>query len=130
MRAGGMARMVALALAVAVMAVAPAMAAAPTHPSPSTKLLTYLWDYQDWLLRPYVSGVTVSGGHTVTVAGKVRLAGATAKIHATLRDQPTMADAARHICRIAAFGVQTLHLRPVISTVQVLSVEGHLVARC
>ena len=34
-----------------------------------------------------------------------------------------------HICRIASFGVQKLHLGT-ISAVQVWSVEGHLVARC
>jgi hypothetical protein len=104
--------------------------ASAQQPSAGDRLLTYLWNYQDWLLRPYVTGVTVSGGHTVTVSGKVRLAGATANVRATLHDQPTMTDAARHICRIAAFGVQTLHLRPVISTVQVWSADGRPVARC
>ena len=126
------ARVVALATGLGLaLLVAPVVASASAQrPSAGDRLLTYLWNYQDWLLRPYVAGVTLSGGHTVRVNGRPRVAGATANVRVSLRDQPTMTDAARHICRIAASGVQTLHLRAMISTLTVWSVEGHLVARC
>lgn len=80
--------------------------------SPGSRLLTYLWNYGGWSLRSYVSGVTVAGGHTVTVDGKSRLTGATANVHVTLRDEPKLADAARHICRIAAEECRSCTSRP------------------
>jgi hypothetical protein len=95
----------------------------------STRLLTYLWNYNHWQLRPYVSSVSLSGGHVVVANGKSRLTGATANVHATLHDQQSSAKATRFICQVAAGGVQKLHLR-MVSTVQVWSVEGRLVARC
>lgn len=48
----------------------------------------------------------------------------------SFRDRPKLAVAARHICRVAAFGVQTLHLRALVAAVQVWSVDGHTVAHC
>ena len=53
----------------------------------------------------------------------------TAKEAATVYAFNSFTGAAVHICRIASFGVQKLHLGT-ISAVQVWSVEGHLVARC
>jgi hypothetical protein len=103
--------------------------AASAQPSPGSRLLTYLWNYDHWQLRPYVSAVSLSGGHLVAPSGKSRLTGATANIHETLRDQPSSTGAARHICQIAAGGVQKLHLS-MVSAVQVWSVDGHPVARC
>ena len=103
--------------------------AAGAQPSPGSRLLTYLWNYQHWELRPYVSAVSLSGGHVVVANGQARLTDATANVHETLRDEPSFTGAARHICQIAAGGVQKLHLS-MVSTVQVWSVDGHPVARC
>ena len=102
---------------------------AGVQPSPGQRLLDYLWNYQHWQLRPYVSAVSLSGGHVVTVSGRPRLTGATANIHETQRDQPSFTRASRHICQVAAAGVRKLHLS-MVSIVQVWSVDGHLVARC
>jgi hypothetical protein len=112
-----------------VILVAPvSLASASAPPSPGHKLQTYLWDYKNWLLRPYVAGVSVRSGHIAVVSGESRLRGATANVHETLRDQPPFAKAARFMCQVAIGGVQRLHLG--ISSVHVWSVEGHLVARC
>jgi hypothetical protein len=106
------------------------IASAGAQPSPgSRKLLTYLWNYQHWLLRPYVSGVSLNGGHVVVSNRKSRLTGATANVHATLRDQASSTKGARFICQTAAGGVRKLHLET-IAAVQVWSVDGHLLARC
>jgi hypothetical protein len=104
-------------------------ASASAQPSPGQRLLTYLWNYDHWQLRPYVSAVSLSGGHVVVASGQSRLTGAIANVRETLRDQPSSTRAASHICRIAAAGVQKLHLS-MVSTVQVWSVDGHPVARC
>lgn len=104
-------------------------ASASAQPSPGSRLLTYLWNYNHWQLRPYVSAVSLSGGHVVVANGKSRLTGATANVHETLHDQPSFAKAARLICQVAAGGVQKLHLG-MVATIQVWSAEGHLVARC
>jgi hypothetical protein len=112
-----------------VILVAPvSLASASVRPSPGHRLQTYLWDYKHWLLRPYVSGVSVSGGHMAVASGESHLSGATANVHETLHDQPPFAKAARFMCQVAIGGVQKLHLG--ISSVHVWSVEGHLVARC
>ena len=116
-------------LATAVLVGAVGSASARPQPSPGSKLLTYLWNYDHWQLRPYVSAVSLSGGHVVVASGQSRLTGATANVHETLRDQPSSTGASRHICQIAAGGVQKLHLS-MVSTVQVWSVDGHVVARC
>jgi hypothetical protein len=105
------------------------LASASAQPPPGSRLLTYLWDYNHGLLRPYLSAVSLSGGHVVVVNGKSRLTGATANLHETLHDQPTFANAARVICQVAAGGAQKLHLG-MVAAVQVWSVEGHIVARC
>lgn len=104
-------------------------AAARAQPPPGGRLLGYLWNYEAELLRPYVTGVRVTSGHMVVVDGKSRLAGATANVHVTLRDESSSAKGARFICQAAAAGVRKLHLGT-MSAVQVWSVEGHLVARC
>jgi len=112
-----------------VILVAPvSLASASVRPSPGHRLQTYLWNYKNWLLRPYVSGVTVSGGHMAVANGESRLSGAVANVHETLHDQPPLTKAARFMCQVAIGGVQRLHLG--ISSGQVWSVEGHLVARC
>jgi hypothetical protein len=104
-------------------------AVASPKPSPGSRLLTYLWNYDHWQLRPYVSAVSLSGGHVVGASGRSRLTGANANVQETLRDQPSSTGAARRICQIAAGGVQKLHLS-MVSTVQVWSVDGHPVAHC
>jgi hypothetical protein len=118
-----------LAVAVVILVGSTGVVTASAKPPSRDRLLTYLWNYRNWLLRPYVSDVTLSGGHVVVVKGRPRLTGATANVHETLRDQPSFTRAAIHICRIASFGVQRLHLGT-MSAVHVWSVEGHLVARC
>src|SRR5690348_9703538 len=122
-------KVVGLGVAMVILVGSTGVVTASATPPTRDRLLTYLWNYRHWLLRPYVAGVTLSGGHVVVVKGGSRLTGATANVHETLRDQPSFADAAVHICRIASFGVQKLRLGT-ISAVQVWSVEGHLVARC
>lgn len=102
---------------------------ATAEPSPGSELTAYLWGYRHELLRPYVARVQLTGGHTALVEGRSRLTGATANVHETLHDRPSFAKAPRFICHVAAGGVQKLHLR-MVSSVQVWSVEGHLVARC
>ena len=102
---------------------------AGVQPSPGHRLLDYLWNYQHWQLRPYVSAVSLSGGHVVVASGRARLTGATANIHATLRDQPSSSGASRHICQVAAAGARKLHLS-MVSIVHVWSVDGRVVARC
>jgi hypothetical protein len=119
----------AIALAITVLVTTTGTGAASAQPSPGSRLLTYLWNYDHWQLRPYVSAVSLSGGHVVAASGKSRLTGATANVHETLRDQPSSTGAARHICQIAAGGVQKLHLL-MVSAVQVWSIDGHAVARC
>jgi hypothetical protein len=114
--------------AIVILAAPVSVASASAQPSPGHRLQTYLWGYRHWLLRPYVSGVSVSGGHMAVVSGKSRLRGATANVHETLHDQPPFAKAARFMCQVAIGGVRRLHLG--ISSVQVWSVEGRLVARC
>jgi hypothetical protein len=104
-------------------------ASASAQPSPGTRLLTYLWEYNHWLLRPYVMAVSLSGGHVVVVNGRPHLTGATANVRETLHDQPSFAKASWLVCQVAMGGVRTLHLGRV-STVRVWSVEGHTVARC
>ena len=116
-------------LATAALVAAVGSASARPQPSPGSRLLTYLWNYDHWQLRPYVSAVSLSGGHVVMTSGKSRLTGATANVHETLRDQPSSAGAARRICQVAAGGVQKLHLS-MVSAVRVWSVDGHPVARC
>jgi hypothetical protein len=106
-----------------------ASASASVQPSPGSRLLTYLWNYNHWLLRPYVSAVSLSGGHVVVANGRSRLTGATANVHESLHDQPSFVKAARFMCQVAAGGVQKLHLG-MVSAVRVWSVEGHRVARC
>jgi len=121
-------KVVGLAVAMVILVGSTGVVTASAAPQPRDRLLTYLWNYRHWLLRPYVSGVALSGGHVVVVTGGSRLTEATANVHETLRDQPPFTGAAVHICRIASFGAQRLHLG--ISSVQVWSAEGHLVARC
>jgi len=116
---------VALAVAAGVASAAPGAAAPP----PGSRLLTYLWSYQNEVLRPYVSRVAVTGGHAAVVDGKSRFTGATVNVRSSLRDQPATARAARAICRAARSGLQKLHL-VMISAVRVWSAEGHTVARC
>jgi len=122
-------KVVGLAVAMAILVGSTGVVMASATPPPRDRLLTYLWNYRNWLLRPYVADVNVSGGHVVAVKGGTRLTGATANVHETLRDQPSFTGAAIHICRIASFGVRKLHLGT-ISAVRVWSVEGRLVARC
>jgi len=122
-------RAIALVLLTSAVPVASGFASASPQPSPGSRLLTYLWNYQHWELRPYVSAVLVSGGHVVMTSGKSRLTGETANVHETLRDQPSSTGAARRICLAARGGVQKLHLS-MVSAVQVWSVDGHPVARC
>jgi len=122
-------KVVGLGVAMVILVGSTGVVTASAKPPSRDRLLTYLWNYRHWLLRPHVSGVTLSGGHVVVVRGGSRLTGATANVHETLRDQPAFTRAAVHICRIASFGVQKLHLGAV-SAVRVWSVEGHLVARC
>ena len=116
-------------VAMVILVVPAGLASAGVQPSPPSRLLTYLWNYNHWQLRPYVSAVSLSGGHVVVANGKSRLTGATVNVHETLRDQPSFAKAARFMCQVAAGGVQKLHLG-MVASVQVWSVEGHLVARC
>jgi hypothetical protein len=104
-------------------------ASASVQPPPGSRLLHYLWAYNHGQLRPYVSAVSLSGGHVVVANGRSGLTGATANVHETLHDQPSIAKASRFMCQVAAGGVKKLHLS-MISTVQVWSLEGHLVARC
>lgn len=121
---------IAVVLALAILVASANVASANAQASPESRLLMYLWKYEDWLLRQYVSGVTVTGGQDIAVNGQSRRTGATANVRVTLRDRTTLLQAARHICAIAAAGVQTLHLRTTISTIQVWSDDGHPVARC
>lgn len=67
----GVRRVVVVAAAAATLAAPASLASAAAAPpsTPDGRLLTYLWDYQDWLLRPYVVGVTLSGGHKTTANG-------------------------------------------------------------
>jgi hypothetical protein len=116
-------------VAMVILVASTGFAFASAQPSPGSRLLTYLWNYNHWLLHPYVSAVSLSGGHVIVVNGQSRLAGATANVHETLRDQPSSAQAARFMCQVAAGGVQKLHLG-MVSAVRVWSIEGHLVARC
>jgi hypothetical protein len=102
---------------------------ASANPSPGKRLTGYLWNYRNELLRPYVTGVQVTGGHIAALDGKSRLTDTTANVRSSLRGQPSLARAARAICLAARSGVQTLHLR-MISAVRVWSVDGHTVARC
>lgn len=104
--------------------------AASAKPSPSSELTGYLWSYRHELLRPYVASVQLTGGHTSLVDGRSRLTVATANVRSSLSDEPPLAKAAREICLAALSGVQALHLRTVIASVRVWSVEGHPVARC
>ena len=119
----------AIALAITVLVTSTGTVAASALPSPGSRLLTYLWNYNHGQLRPYVSAVSLSGGHVVVANGRSGLTGATANVHETLHDQPSFAKAARFMCQVAAGGVRKLHLA-MVSTVQVWSLEGHLVARC
>jgi hypothetical protein len=91
--------------------------------------LSYLWSHQNELLRPYVVGVQLTGGHTAVVDGRSRLRGATANVRSSLHDQPSFAKAARTICQAARSGVQKLDLT-MVSAIRVWSTEGHTVARC
>ncbi len=116
-------------VAMAILVASASSASASAQPSPGTRLLTYLWNYNHWQLRPYVSAVSLSGGHVVVANGKSRLMGATVNVHETLHDQPSLAKAARFMCQVAAGGVQKLHLG-MMATVQVWSIEGHVLARC
>lgn len=118
-----------MVVAMALLAASMGFASASAQASPGSRLLTYLWDYNHWLLRPYVSAVSLSSGHVVVANGHSRLTGANANVHETLHDQPSFATAARLMCQVAAGGVQKLHLG-MVSVVMVWSVEGHLVARC
>ena len=118
-----------IALTAAVLVLGARSATASARPSASGKLLGYLWNYQNELLRPYVAGVRLTGGHAAVVDGKSRLTGTTVNVRSSLRDQPATAGAARAICRAARSGVQKLHL-VMISAVRVWSAEGHTVARC
>jgi hypothetical protein len=118
-----------LALAAAALATGANPWSASAQSSPGRKLLSYLWNYQNWQLRPYVTGVALSGGRTGVVEGRSRLTGATANVRSTLHDQPALEKAARAICRAARSGVRKLHLT-MVSAVRVWSVDGHAVARC
>ena len=122
-------KVVGVVMAAAILFACVSSASASAQAPPGSRLLTYLWGYDHWLLRPYVTAVSLSGGDAVVVNGKSRLTGATANVHETFHDQPTFAKATRFICQVAEGGVQKLHLR-MVSAVQVWSIEGHLVARC
>jgi hypothetical protein len=115
-------------MALGLMLVAPALAgsvsiapASARPPSAAGKLLDYLWDYREGQLRPYVSGVSLSGVSSP--------AGVVVTVHDSLHDRPPFVKAAQLICRVAEAGAKKLHIAKV-SAVQVWSVEGHAVARC
>jgi hypothetical protein len=120
---------VGVALAATMLLAGASSAVASGQPPPGSRLLHYLWAYNNGQLRPYVSAVSLSGGHVSVANGRSNLVGATANVHETLHDQPSSVKANRFICQVAAGGVKKLHLS-MISTVAVWSLEGHLVARC
>ena len=122
-------RTVGLVMAATMLLGAVCSAVAGGQPPPGSRLLHYLWAYNNGQLRPYVAAASLSGGHVVVANGRSSLAGATANVHETLHDRPSSAKASRVMCQVAAGGVQKLHLE-MVSTVQVWSLEGHLVAHC
>lgn len=122
-------RVAGVLIALAILLAPVSTASARARPSPGSRLRAYLWDYGHWLLRPYVSAVSLSGGHVIVVSGQPRLTGATGNVYETLEDQPSNTPAAQVICRIASAGAQKLHLR-MVTAIQVWSADGHAVARC
>jgi hypothetical protein len=117
------------AVAIVVLGAFASSALAAAQPPPGSRLLHYLWAYNDGQLRPYVAAVSLRGGRVVVANGRSSLTGATANVHETLHDQSSFAKASRFMCQVAAGGVQKLHLA-MVATVQVWSIEGHIVARC
>jgi hypothetical protein len=114
----------ALGLMLAALALAGSVSIASANarpPSPGSKLLNYLWNYRNGQLRPYVSGVSLSG-----VSGQT---GVVVNVHDSLHDRPPFAKAAQLICRVAEAGAKNLHIGT-ISAVRVWSVDGHPVAHC